>query len=74
MSPEVQRFAERAASVRSLGPSIEELGDAALLATFKLRDRLVAIDANHAACRIDEVLEHLEAEVKALVRGEKFDG
>lgn len=61
--------AETAAEKAMRGPSEEELADRALLALSKLRDRFVGRDANHAACRIDEVIEHLETEARALFRG-----
>lgn len=35
--------------------------DAALLSLFRLRDEFVRTDDNHAACRIDEAMELVQA-------------
>lgn len=50
-------------------PSIEErLADDALLAVFKLRDRLVHLQRNTEACRVDEAMELLEEVARGIVR------
>lgn len=41
-------------------PAEEQHLDDALLALFKMRDRLVQRNANHEACRLDEIMERLE--------------
>lgn len=68
MNALTRQFAESTASLRLLEPSTEALADDALLAVFKLRDRLVARDCNHAACRIERIMDDLEAEVRGLFR------
>jgi len=45
----------------------EALADEALLALFKLRDRLVHRNANSLACRVDEQMEALESLARSSV-------
>lgn len=57
-----------ASKLAALPSQEERLVDAALLAVFNLRDKLVHLDRNHEACRVDEAMEILEQVARGVVR------